>query len=141
IEYRIDVNTLTRMRAAPLALNEIGRVTFQARRQLFLDSYERNRSTGSFIIIDPDSNNTVGAGLVIDRMPENQLRSATAAAATGSENIFREEGRVPVEGRERLLGQRAITIWLTGLSSSGKSSIAKETERRLDEAGRHVCVP
>jgi len=140
IEYRIDVNTLTRMRAAPLALNEIGRVTFQARRQLFLDSYERNRSTGSFIIIDPDSNNTVGAGLVIDRMPENQLRSATAAAAPGSENIFREEGRVPVEGRERLLGQRAITIWLTGLSSSGKSSIAKETERRLYEAGRHVCV-
>src|SRR5439155_23156830 len=92
------------------------------------------------IIIDPNSNNTVGAGLVIDRMPESQLRSLSAAATPKSENIFREEGRVSVDGRERLLGQRAITIWLTGLSCSGKSSIAKELERRLYEFGRHACV-
>ena len=140
VEYLIDVNTLSRMPAAPLALNEIGRVTFQATRPLLLDSYARNRSTGSFIIIDPNSNNTVGAGLVIDRRPESQLRSPFAATAPKSENVFREEGRVSVDSRERLLGQRAITIWLTGLSCSGKSSIAKETERRLYEVGRHVCV-
>ena len=140
IEYRIDVNTLSRTTPASLALNEIGRVVFQVTRSLLLDSYAQNRTTGSFIIIDPESNNTVGAGMVIDRMPENQLRAPITAAAPKSENISREEGRVSTGDRERLLGQRAITIWLTGLSGSGKSSIAKELERRLYDAGRQVCV-
>ncbi|TMD02506.1 MAG: sulfate adenylyltransferase subunit CysN, partial [Chloroflexi bacterium] len=140
IEYRIDVNTLSRMSPAPLAMNEIGRVVFQATRTLFLDSYARNRCTGGFILIDPVSNNTVGAGMVIDRMPESQLRAPLAGAPPKSENISREEGRVAAADRGRLLGQRAITIWLTGLSGSGKSSIAKEAERRLYAAGHHVYV-
>jgi bifunctional enzyme CysN/CysC len=140
IEYRVDVNTLSRMPPAPFKLNEIGRVVFQATRKLFLDSYSQNRFTGSFVIIDPGSNNTVGAGMIIDRMPENQLRSPSATEAPKSQNISREEGRVSADGRERLLGQRAITIWLTGLSGSGKSSIAKEVERRLYEVARHVYV-
>ena len=139
IEYRIDVNTLSRLPPAPLALNEIGRIVFQATRALFLDSYAQNRLTGSFIIVDPDTNNTVGAGMVIDRIPEGQLR-APVADAPRSQNVRREEGYVTVQDRERLLGQRAVTIWLTGLSSSGKSSIARETERRLHAAGRHVSV-
>jgi len=140
VEYRIDVNSLSRMPPAPLTLNEIGRVAFQATRQLFLDSYSQNRCTGSFIIIDQTSNNTVGAGMIIDRMPESQVNSPVGLAAPKSKNISREEGHVSADDHERLLGQRAITIWLTGLSGSGKSSIAKEMERRLHEAGRHVYV-
>ena len=139
IEYRVDVNTLRRMPPAPLAVNVIGRVVFQTTRNLFLDPYARNRCTGSFIIIDPSSNNTVGAGMVIDRVPASQLRAPTTAAPR-SANISREEGRVSADDREKLLGQRAVTIWLTGLSGSGKSSIAKELERRLYEAGRHAYV-
>jgi bifunctional enzyme CysN/CysC len=139
IEYRVDVNTLSRLPPAPLGLNEIGRVVFQATRNLFLDSYLQNRLTGSFIIIDPDSNNTLGAGMVIDRIPGGHLR-APLAEAPRSQNVRREEGYITAHDRERLLGQRAVTIWLTGLSSSGKSSIAKETERRLHAAGRHVCI-
>src|SRR5437879_874306 len=131
IEYRIDVNTLSRMSPAPLAMNEIGRVVFQATRTLFLDSYARNRCTGGFIIIDPVSNNTVGTGMVIDRMPESQLRAPLAGAPPKSENISREEGRVAAADRGRLLGQRAITIWLTGRSGSGKSAIAKGAARRV----------
>src|SRR6266478_679233 len=122
IEYRIDVNTLSRIPPAALGLNEIGRVVFQATRNLFLDSYLHNRLTGSFIVIDPDSNNTLGAGMVIDRIPEDHLRAPLADTAPRSQNIRREEGYVAAHDRERLLGQRAVTIWLTGLSSSGKSS-------------------
>jgi len=140
IEYRVDVNTLSRTAPAPLALNEIGRVVFQATRKLFLDSYSKNRNTGSFIVIDPVSNNTVGAGMVIDRVPESHLRASLTDAPPKSENISLEEGRVAAHDRERLLGQQALTVWLTGLSGSGKSSIAKEVERRLYERGRHVVV-
>ena len=140
IEYRIDVNTLSRMPPAPLALNEIGRVVLHSTRTLFLDAYAQNRGTGSFILIDPVSNNTVGAGMVIDRVPESQLSPPLTGATPKSENISREAGSVSASDRERLLGQRAITIWLTGLSGSGKSSIAKAAERHLYEAGRHVYV-
>jgi bifunctional enzyme CysN/CysC len=139
IEYRIDVNTLSRLAPAPLAMNEIGRIVFQATRSLFLDSYAHNRLTGSFIVVDPDTNNTVGAGMVIDRIPEGHLR-APVTDAPRSQNVRREEGYITVQDRERLLGQRAVTIWLTGLSSSGKSSIARETEQRLHATGRHVSV-
>jgi len=140
VEYRVDVNTLSRMPPTPLGLNEIGRVVFEATGKLFVDSYIRNRFTGSFIIIDPNSNETVGAGMIIDRIPEDDRRSPVADTLPRAKNIWREEARVTTDDRERLLRQRAVTIWLTGLPSSGKSSIARETERHLHEAGRHVCV-
>jgi adenylyl-sulfate kinase len=78
--------------------------------------------------------------MIIDRLPESRIRESIAAAPPRSENIRREEGQIASGERERLLGQRAVTIWLTGLSGSGKSSIAKEVERRLHQNGRHVVV-
>jgi bifunctional enzyme CysN/CysC len=79
--------------------------------------------------------------MVIDRVPETELRGATdALRAPKSENLRREVGRVQAADRERLLAQRAMTIWFTGLSGSGKSSIAQELERRLHAAGRHTYV-
>ena len=138
VEYRIDVNSSSRTPPAALGLNEIGRVVLQATQKLFLDPYAKNRLTGSFILVDPVTNNTVGAGMVIDRLPEERLRGA--AAAPRAEHLRRERARVSVPERERLLGQRAVTIWFTGLPGSGKSSIAKEVERQLFEAGRHVYV-
>jgi len=74
-------------------------------------------------------------------MPESQLRApAGGLSAPKSENIRAEVGPVSAGARERLLGQRAVTIWMTGLSGSGKSSIAQELERRLHEEGHHVYV-
>jgi bifunctional enzyme CysN/CysC len=141
VEYRVDVNTLSRVPTEVLGLNEIGRVAFQSNQKLFIDPYKNNRLTGSFIVVDPVGNGTVGAGMIIDRLPENQLRRpAEGLSVPRSENIRAEVGRVSSEAREELLGQRGMTVWLTGLSGSGKSSIAQELERRLHDEGRHVYV-
>jgi len=141
VEYRVDVNTLSRSLAQPLELNEIGRVVLQTTQKLFLDPYQRNRQTGSFIVVDPVSNGTVAAGMVIDRLPESELRAPVdGLAAPKSENIRRELSPVSADARERLLGQRAATIWLTGLSGSGKSSIAQGLAHRLHDLGRHAYI-
>ena len=140
IEYRVDVNTLSRAPARALQLNEVGRVVLRTQQTLFIDSYRKNRSTGSFILVHPRTNHTVAAGMIIDRLPESRIRESIDAAPPRAENIRREEGWIASGERERLLGQRAVTVWLTGLSGSGKSSIAREVERRLHQNGRHVCV-
>src|SRR5262249_25579379 len=141
VEYRMDVNRLSRDAADVLGLNEIGRVAFQSSQKLFLDRYASNRLTGNFIVVDPISNGTVAAGMIIDRLPEDRLRGAVdGLAAPKSEHIRAEISPVSSDARERLLDQRAVTIWLTGLSGSGKSSIAQALERRLHEEGRHVYV-
>jgi len=141
VEYRVDVNSLSRTPGRALELNEIGRLVFQTTQKLFLDPYTKNRLTGSFILVDPIGNGTVAAGMVIDRMPESQLRSrADALAAPKSEHVRLEVSPVSTGDRERLLGQKALTLWFTGLSGSGKSSIAQELERRLYAEGRHVYV-
>ena len=128
VEYRVDVNTLSRAPSPALGLNEIGRVAFQTNQKLFLDPYKNNRLTGSFIVVDPIGNGTVAAGMIIDRMPESQLRApAGGSSAPKSENIRAEVSPVSAGAGERLLGQRAVTIWMTGLSGSGKSSIAKSS--------------
>ena len=67
LQYQLDINTLHRNEGAPhLALNDIGRVTLRATGPLFYDPYARNRSTGSFILIDETTNRTVGAGMLLD---------------------------------------------------------------------------
>mgnify|MGYP001418741419 CR=1 FL=1 len=139
VHYRVDVNTLHRDETNALELNEIGRVAFRANQKLFVDAYKKNKWTGSFILVDPYSNNTVAAGMIIDRVPAEQLGAEQdAAAEPKSQNIRRETSGVLVEERQRLLGQRALTLWFTGLSGSGKSSISREVERRLHEQGKLV---
>src|SRR5262249_10310992 len=66
VAYRMDVNVLSRCPADRLELNEIGRVAFQSSQKLFVDRYEANHLTGSFIVVDPASNATVAAGMIID---------------------------------------------------------------------------
>ncbi len=66
VKYRLDINSLSRDEdATQLGLNEIGRVSLRTTQPLFYDEYRQNRSTGSFILIDEDSNNTVGAGIIL----------------------------------------------------------------------------
>jgi bifunctional enzyme CysN/CysC len=139
LRYRIDPNELHREHTDQLGLNEIGRATLELYRPIACDEYSRNRSTGSFIVIDPMTNATVGAGMIIERAKHRGPRPVDASSAPVSRNIGRETSSVLPESRQRLLGQRPATIWLTGLSGSGKSTIARELERRLIAEG-HACV-
>jgi bifunctional enzyme CysN/CysC len=104
-----------------LKLNELGRISLRTQVPLLLDEYTRNASTGSFILIDPDTNGTVAAGMV--------LREALAHKA--SPNTVRHESLVTTEDR----GIRGRTLWLTGLSGAGKSSVAMLVEQKLLEKG------
>jgi bifunctional enzyme CysN/CysC len=121
LDYRLDVNTLHRDKtASALKLNELGRITLRTQVPLLLDEYTRNASTGSFILIDPNTNGTVAAGMV--------LRDISAQAA--SPNTVRHKSLVTAEVRPR-----GKTLWLTGLSGAGKSSVAMLVERKLLEKG------
>ncbi|GAA1457250.1 adenylyl-sulfate kinase [Williamsia maris] len=120
VAYRLDVNSLHRdENAESLSLNEIGRITLHSQQPLMFDGYRRNRETGSFILVDEATNKTVGAGMI------------TGPVARDS-NVVWHGSKVSADQRP----YRGGTIWLTGLSASGKSSIAVELERRLVAAGR-----
>jgi len=142
VRYRVDVNTMRRIaaaedgQAATLRLNEIARVHVTLHRPLAFDPYNRNRQTGAFILIDRPSNATVAAGMILDRAVERGRRSE--AEQPVSQNIHRETSLVTPAQRQALLRQRGGTLWLTGLSGSGKSTIARELERQLLDAG-HAC--
>jgi len=126
LDYRLDVNTLHRDKSATaLKLNELGRVSLRTQVPLLLDEYTRNPATGSFILIDPDTNATVAAGMVRDPAP---------ATRTASPNTVRHESLVT----DRLT--RGRTVWFTGLSGSGKSSVAVLVERKLLEHGRPAYI-
>jgi bifunctional enzyme CysN/CysC len=137
IVYRVDPNTLHREDAAQLGLNEIGRVRITLFRPLFLDEYRRNRATGSFILIDPVTNVTVGAGMITDRQSAGHPGTA-GIKPPASSDITWHASRVGLRDRASLLRQKPATVWLTGLSGSGKSTLAFELERRLIALG-HAC--
>ncbi|MEO8508491.1 MAG: sulfate adenylyltransferase subunit CysN [Betaproteobacteria bacterium] len=137
IVYRVNPDTLRRETTTTLGLNEIGRVRLTLFQPLFVDEYRKNRSTGSFILIDPDTNATAGAGMIIERKASPERVDADSDEHV-SRNVFRQRSRVEPAERARMLGQEPLTIWLTGLSGSGKSTIAQALERRLIDAG-HAC--
>jgi bifunctional enzyme CysN/CysC len=122
LEYRLDVNTLHRDKSATaLKLNELGRISLRTQVPLLLDEYTRNASTGSFILIDPDTNGTVAAGMVL----------RDVSVQTASPNTARHASLVTAADR----AVRGRTVWLTGLSGAGKSSVAMLVERKLIEKG------
>ncbi|PKV82538.1 adenylyl-sulfate kinase [Nocardia fluminea] len=131
IDYRLDVNTLHRVEeVTTLSLNDIARIRLRSRHPLLSDPYRENRRTGSFILIDPVTDQTVAAGMVTGResgadAPTGE-RERTAPAVVWH--------RSAVSRSER--GHIGATVWLTGLSGSGKSTLAVELERQLVAAGR-----
>ena len=140
IRYKIDVNTMKRDKSVDqesesidsLDLNEIGRCHITLHRPVAFDPYDRNRETGSFIIVDSLSRITIGAGMIVDRI----VSKADHKRAPVSQNIFRTSSLVSADDRKSLLGQRGATVWLTGLSASGKSTIAVQLEQQLIGQGR-----
>jgi len=136
VKYKIDPNTLHRQPADTLGLNDIGRISMELFKPILCDEYQRSRQTGSFIVIDQVSNFTVGAGMIIDRAHKYE----TAGSEAANKNITRHIGQVTQEQRARALGHGPITVWLTGLSGSGKSTVAYALEKRLVEEGRACFV-
>jgi bifunctional enzyme CysN/CysC len=126
-KFRVNVNTLEQQAAAQLELNEIGVCHLTLDSPVAFDPYSENRETGGFILIDKLSFDTVGAGL---------LQSATRRA----DNIHWQALDVNRAARSQLKGQRACALWFTGLSGSGKSTIANLVEKRLHALGRHTYV-
>jgi bifunctional enzyme CysN/CysC len=138
IDYRVDVDTLHREPASTLGLNDIGRVEVSTGEPLFFDSYRVNSATGSFILIDPFTNATVAAGMI--RGEVRQIRQPKTAAGVSTDVVW-QGWNIPREEREAAHGHRAGVIWLTGLSGSGKTTIAREVERRLfDERCRTMLL-
>ena len=123
IKHRIDVDTLDERPARSLDLNAVGFCNLSTARPVPFDPYAENRATGAFILVDRFTDRTAGAGTVA--FP---LRRAA--------NIHREDALVDKAARVALTGQKPFILWFTGLSGSGKSTVAKLAERRLNRAGR-----
>lgn len=127
IRHRLDINTGSHDSARTLAMNEIGVVEIATDAPIPLTKYSESRNSGNFILVDRVTLNTVGAGMVI-----HTLRRAT--------NITRHDYEIDKSARSRQKGQRARLIWLTGLSGSGKSTIANALEKELFASGIHSYI-
>ena len=128
-EALLDIATLTDGPApAALALNDIARVRLRTAVPLVADPYDDNRTTGAFILVDEQTNDTVGAGMV-------RSISEAAPGEERSPGVVWHKSGLEREDRWRALRTRGATVWLTGLPASGKSTIAALLERKLVDAG------
>ena len=127
LKYRLDVASGSQRPAKQLEPNDIGLANLSLDRALAFDTYDDNRETGGFILIDRLSNATVGAGMI--RFP---LRRAA--------NLAWQDFTVDKAARSASKGHRPAVLWFTGLSGSGKSTIADGVERRLTALGRHTYL-
>ena len=126
-EYEIDVNSLDHLAAKTLELNSIGMCELATDRPITFEPYAKSRQLGGFILIDKFTNATVGAGMI-----EFSLRRA--------QNVHWQPTTVTREDHAALKNQRPRVLWFTGLSGSGKSTIANEVEKQLALMNRHTFL-
>jgi bifunctional enzyme CysN/CysC len=127
LKYKLNVDNLDHVACKTLELNEVGLCNLSTAKPLVFDPYAENAETGSFILIDRFTNATVAAGMI-----EFGLRRAT--------NVQWQELFIDQAARANLKGQKPCVLWFTGLSGSGKSTIANTLERRLHALGRHTYM-
>ena len=140
LRYRVDVNTLHSIPAPSLQLNEIGRCAVILSQPIYFDAYHRNRGTGAFIIIDRISNTTVGAGMISDLDSAKKPTAAWETSVEETQTGRRSVSDVTESERADRFGQKATTVLFTGLTGTGKSTIARAVERALFDDGRAVTV-
>jgi bifunctional enzyme CysN/CysC len=131
-KYEVDVNSLDHLAAKTLALNAVGVAEIATDREIVFEPYDAgaatpNRELGGFILIDKLTNRTVAAGMI-----NFALRRAM--------NIHRQHLDVSRETHAALMGQKPVVLWFTGLSGSGKSTIANIVEKKLAARGRHTFL-
>jgi bifunctional enzyme CysN/CysC len=127
LKFKIDVDSHGHIAARQLELNEIGVCDLELSRPIVYEPYAQNRELGGFILIDPLTSETVGAGM---------LRFALRR----SHNLHWQSFHVDKAARARLKGHRPCVLWFTGLSAAGKSTVANTVEQRLHQLGYHTYV-
>ncbi|MDN3555257.1 sulfate adenylyltransferase subunit CysN [Halomonas maura] len=127
IKYQVNVNTLEHTAAKQLDLNGIGICTLSLNKAVAFDPYQASQDTGSFILIDRMTNNTVGAGML-------------HFALRRSQNIHMQHVDIDKQARALSKAQQPAVLWLTGLSGAGKSTIANLVEKKLHAAGQHTYL-
>jgi bifunctional enzyme CysN/CysC len=127
IKYQVNINTLEKLAADKLELNAVAQCNIATDKPLVFDAFEDNPAMGSFILIDRITNNTVGAGMV-------------HFALRRSSNIQRQYFEINQDARAALNQQKPICLWFTGLSGSGKSTIANALEKELYQLGKRTYI-
>jgi bifunctional enzyme CysN/CysC len=127
LKYKVNVDSLERLAAEQLELNEIGVCELELDRPIAFDPYSENRDTGGFVLIDRVTNATVGAGML-----NFELRR--------SKTVHWQAIEVDKAAHAKLKGQRPCLLWLTGLSGAGKSTIANAVEKKLHSLGHHTYL-
>ncbi len=127
LKHKVNVNDLSLEPGRNLILNEVGVCTLSLSAPIAFDTYKNNRTTGSFILIDRHTNATVGVGML-----DFSLRRAA--------NVVWQELDVEKTQRAQLKHQKPAVLWFTGLSGSGKSTIANNVEKILFDMGRHTYI-
>jgi bifunctional enzyme CysN/CysC len=127
IRHRIGMDTLEKMSARQLELNDVAVVNLSTAKPLVIAPYDEDAKLGSFILIDRITNETVGAGMI-----EYGLHRA--------QNIHWQSINVTKEQRANAKGQKPCCLWFTGLSGSGKSTVANALDLKLQERGTHTYI-
>jgi bifunctional enzyme CysN/CysC len=126
-KYKYQVETLDHLSATHLALNEIGVVVVTTSVPLLFDPYDQSKAMGGFILVDPNSHETIAAGTI-----SHELRR--------SQNVHWQTTEVDSQSRSSLMKQKPLVIWFTGLSGSGKSTIASLVEKQLHQMGHFTYL-
>ena len=126
-KYRVDVNTMDQLAAKTLELNDIGVCTLSTDKRVIFEPYDSNHDLGGFILIDKLTNATVAAGML-----HFSLRR--------SQNVHWQATDIDRNAHAKLKNQGPLLLWFTGLSGSGKSTIANEVEKRLHVMNRHTFL-
>ena len=143
IRYQVDVNTLRRRTASSLALNQIGRCKIRFHDSLAFDAYSENRATGSFIVVDRLTHETVAAGMFTSESGDLAAMPYWDQGYWEQDSVLKApqpaRSHLREDDRRRRFGHRPLTFMITGLSGSGKTSVAMALEKRLFDAG-HTSV-
>ena len=127
VDHKLDINTLGELEADEMVTNDVGICELQLSRPIVFDPFDENPETGNFILIDRLSNATVAAGLI-------------KGADRRADNVHWQAMSVNKASRALLKGQKPCCLWFTGLSGSGKSTIANVLENKLHQAGHHTYL-
>jgi adenylyl-sulfate kinase len=138
ISHLVDVNTLEEYQKSTFELNEIGRVIITTVKPLFFDAYKKNRQTGSFILIDSMTHNTVAVGMILDKLRSDELPYSISSHEKA--RIVQGESLISKVERETRYQQKGATLWITGLHGSGKNNLAYALEKELFKRGATVVL-